>query len=185
MAADVKFCFKDPNTTGAGSFDTLTGTLRFKALDNNTGAATDNPLVRPSSGTYYSYWKNLRCRVVDNPAVALLSLRVKSSVAAPGPVTGLVLAYTFRVSTNTDANSNVVLPSRIGALGTSEVAWLNGGSGGSAVPNHVEGTAGHVDGAFWAAASSDQLVLSMEVGVGNGSGGAITPFNLILVYNEI
>ncbi len=190
--AVVNFCFRDTSNAGnvgiANQYTTLSGSLRFKAADNNTGASTDDPLVRPSSGTYYSFSKNIRARVVTNPTVALLALRVKLS-AVPSGVTGLDLAYSFRTVASVYDNLAVVLPARQGVLGTSDVNWLNGrttgGTGGTSVPNHVVGTAGHTAGNFWADTASDQLLLSMEVGVGDTNGGAITPFNLIASYNEI
>lgn len=184
MAADVKFCLKDSTTSGQpGGYLTLTSTLRFKAADNNTGASTDDPLVRPSSGTYYSYQKNLRCRVVTVPAVALLGLRVKMSVASISGVTGLALAYQFRLSSSGAANVNTVLPARVGVLSDVDVSWTNGGSpSGTAVGNHV--VPPRVDGDFWNDTASDQLLLQMEVASG-GSGGSISPFNLIISYNEI
>lgn len=181
MAADVKFCFKD-GTTG-GSYTTLTSSLRFKTADNNTGASTDDPLVRPTSGTNYSYTKNLRVRVVSPPAVALLSLRVKLSTAAiavGADTSSIGLAYSWFVSSSTQANVITSVPGRIGTLGTTEVPWTNGATG-TAAGTHVAGSANE----FWALTGSDQLFLQMELGVGSGTGGSVTPFNVIAVYNEI
>ena len=196
MAADVKFAYKDSTTGGSANgttgYTTLSSTLRFKNADNNTGVATDDPMVRPSSGTVYSFWKNLRVRVVTNPDTALLSLRFK--ISATPTITGgsqaIDLAYSFIRAEDYVANSSAsTVPQKIGINPTSDVNWTDNrlasnGTGGTAVANHL--TASHANGSFWGGdLGSDMLYLCMEVGSGTALGGSIQPFNLILVFNEI
>ena len=190
MAATLNFAYKD-STTGGG-YTTLSTTLRFKAADTNSGTATDDPMVRPTSGTVYSYWKNLRARVVVHPATALLSLRFKISAAPTisGGDNGINLGYSFIRVADYAANQALVVPQRIGANPTADVNWTVGrtlGSGGSApnVANHTDITNNNV---FWGGdTGSDMLLLGMEVSGGGSytNGGSIQPFNLIMSYNEI
>lgn len=190
MAAVVNFAYRDSTTSSA--WTTLSGSLRFRAADTNDSTATTSPLVRPASGTNYSFWKNLRCRVTTNPATALLNLRVKCSI---NPITlasadsGMDLYYAFRTQASVPSNIAAVLAGAVGELTTSEVQWVSGRAadattGGTNVANHLQGT--HAAGGFWAGDSgSDQLLLCMYVTSSNPAGGSIDSFQVIMVYNEI
>lgn len=189
MAAVVNFALRDATTSGLWS--TLTGSIRFRNADSNDQTATVDPLVRPSSGTNYSYWKNLRCRVTTNPATALLNLRVKCSVSSitigSGSASGCTLYYAFRTPTDVPTNTAAVLSGAVGQLTTTEVDWVWGRtagatSGGSVVANHLSTDPAN---GFWADGESDQLLLCMYVASSPASGGSLDAFNVILIYSEI
>lgn len=193
MAATVSFAFRDPDTTGQpDSYQTLSGSLRFKNADNNTGTATDDPMVRPPSGTNRSFWKNVRVRVVTAPDTALLALRFKISASPTisGGDNGINLAYSFIRPADYSANVATAIPQRQGQNPTSDLNWTIGrtsgaGTGGVNVSNHLAALG---NGKLWNdAAGSDMLLLQMEISGGGGytNGGTITPFNLVASYNEI
>ena len=196
MAATLNFAYKDSTTGGSANgytgYTTLSTTLRFKAADTNSGTATDDPMVRPASGTVYSYWKNLRARVTVKPATALLALRFKISAAPTisGGDNGINLGYSFIRVEDYTANVAAVVPQRLGANPTSDQNWTDNrtiaaGTGGTAVANHTDTTN---DNVFWGGdTGSDMLLLGMEVSGGGSytNGGSIQPFNLIASYNEI
>lgn len=190
MAAVVNFAYRDSTTSSA--WTTLSGSIRFRNADTNDQTATTDPLVRPPSGTNYSFWKNLRCRVTTNPATALLNLRVKCSVntiTLSSSDSACDLYYAFRTPSSVPSNVAAVLSGAVGELTTSEVDWVSGRaagatSGGSVVGNHITGT--HAAGGFWAGdTGSDQLLLCMYVGSGNVNGGSLDAFNVVMVFSEI
>lgn len=189
MPAVVNFAYRDAETSSA--WTTLSGSLRFRASDSNDQSATTAPLERPSSGTNYSFWKNLRCRVTTNPATALLNLRVKCSVntiTLSSSDSACDLYYAFRTPSDVPTNLAAVLPGAVGELTTTEVQWVSGRaagatSGGTNVANHVTGT--HAAGGFWAGGASDQLLLCLYAGSANANGGSLDAFNVVLVFNEI
>lgn len=193
MPAVVNFAFRDSTTSNA--WTTLSGSLRFRNADTNDATATTSPLIRPPSGTTYSFWKNLRCRVTTNPAVALLNLRVRAStntVNLGGVDSGTDLMYAFRTPDGVSAvptNTATVLSGVVGPLTTTDVQWVSGraigeSSGGTDVANHVADL--HANGSFWNGASgSDQLLLCLYLTSSNPAGGSLDAFNLTLVFNEI
>lgn len=145
--------------------------IRFKAANNNTDDL-NNPLVRPSAGTNYSWEKALRIYVASGTFTQLSSLRVKLSTADIGTGLGgnVAQAYDFK-SAYTQPIGTGPMAGREGALGTSEVAWNN-------AVNHAIG-----DGVAVQWNGSDLLYCQLEIGT--GSGGELTSWNTIAVYNEI
>jgi len=65
-------------------------TVRFKSADNDT-ADTSNPLVKPTSGTNYSYEKAYRLNVTVAPDNNLTNLRFHRSAGTPS--TGITDLY--------------------------------------------------------------------------------------------
>lgn len=192
MVASVSFAFRDPDTTGStDSYTTLATTLRFKNADNNTGTATDNPMVRPPSGTTLSYWKNIRVRVVTAPDTALLALKFKISAmpTISGGENGIHLAYSFIRPADYTANVTTAIPQKIGVDPLADQNWSVGrtsaaGTGGVNVSNHLAALGANK---LWNDVSgSDMLLLQMEITGGTyTNGGSIQSFNMIASYNEI
>ena len=71
MAATVQINEMTALTTGV---DKTNGTVRFKAADNTT-VDSNNPLEIPTSGTIYSYTKQLRANVTVAPDTELSNLQ--------------------------------------------------------------------------------------------------------------
>lgn len=181
MAATIEWQVSDASVA---IFTDLTGgaVLRFKNANNNVNDL-NNPLVRPTSGTNYSFEKALRINVqAAGGAVELSSLRVKLSVASPGASGpgGVEQAYNFQSAytqpqqySGGTGGIGGAMPGREGTLNTSETTWT------SAV-NHNLSADGAGNTIVWN--SSENLYCQLEVAP--GSGGTIS-WQTIAVYNEV
>lgn len=110
------------NSTGATeSWSTITW-LRFKAADNNTDDAV-NPLVKPSTGTNYSYEKWLRINISVAPTTNVSNLRVLNSAAS---ATGVTESYGFTTTYATPVGTNSAVATT--TLSTTPIAWSNAGT---------------------------------------------------------
>lgn len=76
-----------------GGLTTSSGTIRMKSADNDT-ADTNNPLVKPSSGTNYSYEKWLQLYATTGPSNVVNNIRFHR--AAGSPSTGITDYYAER-----------------------------------------------------------------------------------------
>jgi hypothetical protein len=110
------------NSTGATeSWSTITW-LRFKAADDNTDDAV-NPLVKPSTGTNYSFEKWLRINISVAPTTNVSNLNVLNSAASAPGVTesyGFTATYATPVGTNSSVATTT--------LAVSEISWSNAGT---------------------------------------------------------
>lgn len=87
MAATVNI--QSGHSTSPGTFANVSS-VRFKAADNDT-ADTSNPLVKPTSGTNYSYEKVFKLNVTVAPDNNLTNLRFHRSAGSPS--TGITEKY--------------------------------------------------------------------------------------------
>ena len=147
------------STAAAATWSTTTK-LRFKSANDNTDDLND-PLVKPTAGTNYSFEKALRINVSVAPTTQLSNLRVLLS-AAPG--TGLTMNYGFDATYSQPVGTDSAKATT--TLSTTEIAWANSGN------VSVTGQWG------------DLLYLQLDVGTG-AAGGEITDFNVIARYDEI
>ncbi len=143
--------------------------LRFKfANDNNND--TNDPLVRPATGTAYSYEKYCRINVTVSPAVQLTNLRLVlgSDVAdSGGSTTGLALyrRFTSTYATPAQPSSN----SGLAQVTTTGETWPNAGTVSSTTTGQ------------W----GDMVVLVLEIASTVVNSGELTSFNIIARYDEI
>ncbi len=148
------------NSTGATeSWSTVTW-LRFKAADNNTDDAVD-PLVKPSTGTNYSYEKWMRINVSVAPTTNVSNLRVLLSATMPTGTT-MYHGFTATYATPVGTNSSVATT----ALSTTPISWQNSGT---------KTTTG---------AWGDLLVMQIDLST-SVSGGELGDWNTIARYDEI
>jgi len=82
MAATVVIKSAHGGTDGAPAVENTVTSIRFKTADNDT-ADTNNPLVKPTSGTNYSFEKWLRLHVEVAPDNSLSNLRFHRSAGTP------------------------------------------------------------------------------------------------------
>lgn len=151
--------------------------MRFKAANDNVDDLT-NPLVRPTSGTNYSWEKALRILIFNTSTFTELSnLRVKSSTSdiGAGLGSGVTCYYLFKAS-----YTQPVLASTTPAttLTTSEVTWTGAG-------NHNAVTHGTNDVQWGGNTPPNSNFLYLWLGITPGNGGSLTNWNTIAVYNEI
>ena len=85
MAATVQIIEK--NGAGGTPTDKTSGTIRFKNADNAT-VDTSNPMVKPTSGTDYSFEKWLRLNVTGGTYTEITNIRAYSD-GANGMGTGV------------------------------------------------------------------------------------------------
>lgn len=156
------------STASSGSFS-LTDKLRFKAANDNTDD-TNDPLIRPTSGTNYSWEKALHIYVSVVPSVQLTNLRVlmnkdNPESGTPVPIVcyyGFISSYVQPVGTNSGIATT--------ALHSSEIVW----AGGSGPYPASTGTG------FW----GQILYLQLDI-LDNATGGEITDWQTIARYDEI
>lgn len=87
MAATVQIIEK--NGAGGTATDKTSGTIRFKNADNAT-VDTSNPMVKPTSGTDYSFEKWLRMNVTGGSYTSISNIKAYSD-GANGLGTGVGL----------------------------------------------------------------------------------------------
>ena len=90
MAATVAVQSCHGGSSGSPGSTTTVTSIRFKSADNDT-ADTSNPLVKPTSGTNYSYEKALKLTVTVAPDNNLTNLRFHRSSGTPS--TGITDYY--------------------------------------------------------------------------------------------
>lgn len=74
MAATVATYGFTGTSPGTGAAVT---TLRFKNADDNT-VDTNNPVIKPSSGTNYSFWKSIALFATVAPSVSISNVKIYS-----------------------------------------------------------------------------------------------------------
>lgn len=154
------------NSVGATATWSTVTKLRFKSADNNTDDSND-PLVKPTTGTNYSYEKYCQIHVTTAPGTSLSNLKLLSSVnfGGTGAYKGLSLWYGFVTTYAAPVQTHLVATN---TLGTTEISWSNAGTLGTATTG----------------AWGDTAVF--QVGIGNtASGGEITDWNITARYDEI
>lgn len=109
MAATVQLVEK--NTAGGTQTDKTSGTIRFKTADNAT-VDLNNPIVKPVSGTNYSFEKWLRMNVAGGSYSQITNVKWYSD-GANGLGTGIALYAKAAASFATPA------------LGTSVAGYTN------------------------------------------------------------
>jgi hypothetical protein len=179
VAADLDWQFAQDSS---GAFSNVS-TLRFKNANNNVNDLND-PLVRPTSGTNYSFEKALRIYITTaNDATVLSALRVKLNVSSPGATLSpgpndVAQAYDFRAAYTQPVQGSGGLggiggpmPGKEGTLNTAEVTWTG-------ATDHNLSSDG--EGVQWV--NSEYLYCQLEVGP--GSGGTMS-WQTIAVYNEV
>lgn len=72
MAATVKTYVYTGTSPGSGAELT---TLRYKNADDNTVDA-NNPVIKPSSGTNYSFWKSIALYAESAPSVSISNVKL-------------------------------------------------------------------------------------------------------------
>ena len=82
MPAVVEIRSAHGGTDGSPGSENAVTSVRFKSADNDT-ADTNNPLVRPSSGTNYSFEKWIRLYVTTAPDNNLTNLRFHRASGTP------------------------------------------------------------------------------------------------------
>lgn len=82
MAATVNIRSAHGGSNGSPSTNSNVTSIRFKSADNDT-ADTSNPLVKPTSGTNYSYEKWLSLNVTVAPDNNLTNLRFHRTTGMP------------------------------------------------------------------------------------------------------
>lgn len=90
MPATLEIRSAHGGTNGSPASQSAVTSIRFKAADNDT-ADTNNPLVKPTSGTNYSYEKWLKLQVTVAPDNSLTNLRFHRSSGTPS--TGITDLY--------------------------------------------------------------------------------------------
>lgn len=93
MAATIVIQSAHAGSAGSPGSNATTTSMRMKAADNDT-ADTNNPLVKPTSGTNYSYekWLRLWCSVAPSNVVN----NFRFHRAAGSPSTGITDTYSER-----------------------------------------------------------------------------------------
>lgn len=82
MAAVIEVRAAHGGSAGSPASQAAVTTVRFKTADNDT-ADTTNPLVKPTSGTNYSYEKWFKLQVTTGPDNNLTNLRFHRSAGSP------------------------------------------------------------------------------------------------------
>lgn len=134
--------------------------LRFKTANDNTDDL-NNPLVKPSSGTNYSFEKWTRINVTVAPSSQVSNLRLLLSA---NPDLGITWKYGFTATYATPIGT--VSTVATSTLTTAEVTWQNAGT---------KTTTGQ-----WGDLAVHQLHLGTTV-----AGGEMTAINMIARYDEI
>lgn len=91
MAAVIEIRSAHGLNAGNPATQAAVSSIRFKTADNDD-ADTSNPLVKPTSGTTYSYEKWLKLQVTQAPDNSLTNLRFHRS---SGTFTGITDYYGF------------------------------------------------------------------------------------------
>lgn len=90
MAAVLEVRSCHGGSAGSPASQSSVTAIRFKSADNDT-ADTSNPLVKPTSGTNYSYEKWIKLQVTTGPDNNLTNLRFHRSSGTPS--TGITDFY--------------------------------------------------------------------------------------------
>lgn len=150
------------STAASASWSTIT-TLRYKNANNNTDDAND-PLVRPASGTEYSFEKALRINISVAPTTNVTNLRVLHS---RNPIaTGVSIYYGFTDTYAQPASGASVSSTATTELTNSEVTWT--------------GASAKTDTGQW----GQFLYLQARV-TSSASGGEVASWETIARYDEI
>jgi hypothetical protein len=134
--------------------------LRFKSAIDNTDDLND-PLVKPTTGTNYSWEKATVVNVSVGPSSQLSNLRVLLSASMD---TGITWYYGFTSTYAQPVGTNSTIATT--QLTTSEVSWTNSGT--------------KTDTGIW----GDYLYAQWDI-INTVSGGETTDVNEIARYDEI
>lgn len=110
MVATIEIRSAHGGTSGTPGTNTAVTSVRFKSADNDT-ADTSNPLVKPTTGTNYSYEKALSLNVTAAPDNNLTNLRFHRTTSMPTGITdkyGESTSYTVPVGTASSIATNNV-----------------------------------------------------------------------------
>lgn len=162
MASDVQIHEMTGQSAGV---DKTSGTVRFKSADNTT-VDTNNRISIPTSGTTYSYTKQLRFYFNTAPSVDIQNLRAYSDGTN---------SFGTGVSVNAD-NTNAFGTNQNTSVGGSDLFGYNSGS-----PLDLDTTnAGPHTGTGY---KGDFCRLQMGV-ASTASPGQLTAESLVFAYDE-
>ena len=163
MAATVQIVEK--NGAGGTQTDKTSGTIRFKNADNST-VDTSNPMVKPPSGTDYSFEKWLRFNVSGGTYTEISNIKAYSD-GSNGLGTGVGLYAKAVTAYSTPAEATAT-------TGYTDLFTYTSGSPLTlgAGPYTSTGEKG------------DHLVMIMTVG-STASGGMTPTESLVLAWDEI
>lgn len=116
MAAVIEIRSAHGGTAGTPASQPAVTSVRFKAADNDD-ADTSNPLVKPTSGTNYSYEKWLKLQVTTAPDNSLTNLRFHRSSGTFTGISdfyGVYDTYVPPVGTSSSVATNAVPTSATG-----------------------------------------------------------------------
>lgn len=163
MAATVQIVEK--NGAGATATDKTSGTIRFKNADNATVDIV-NPMVKPASGTDYSFEKWLRLNVTGGTYTDISNIRAYSD-GANGLGTGIGL-YAKAVATYATP-----------AEATATTGYTDFFTYTSAAPLDLAG-----DGSTGTGEKGDHLVMILTV-ADTATGGVTPSETLTIAWDEI
>ena len=193
MAATLEWYISDNSVEDYRSLPSETtspNTIRFKNANNNIND-TNDPMIRPSTGWNYSFEKAMQIWVtVQGGASSLSTLRVRVSTndiqLSAGGSANVVQAYDFRTAytqpqqySGGSGGVGGPMPAREGPLTTTTTDWTR--AGGALGAHSLFTSLPRV----WEDATGVQDHLYMQLEVGTGSGGTLTAWQSIAVYNEV